>query len=106
MSYISHSVNPANVSVDEACSIAMEFIRSYVERGDNVAWIMQTQMGAIKKDAHVQIGGSCVLWGTRYEFNRHKVVVTQLYGTACLLLFDIHELIERIKQPIQQQSLW
>lgn len=84
----------------DAKTVAIDFIKPYVIRGDSLESLMSGQGGEYCKTYEVQIGG--YIWNKAitkmvYKAKRDEVVVSELDGKECLYVFKIHKLYDEIR---------
>jgi len=93
--------------------LAKALIRPYVQRGESVASLAASMMGAASADGYAQIGGYAALpgdvnaeHGRSVRLRRDEVAVTQVGGAPCLHRFSLAELHAEILQEALQPRLF
>ena len=86
---------------------AIDLIRAYVERGDNIESLREGYMGACGDDYHAQIGGYAGELPNLIKVKSDKIAVSKINGQIIEpQIFSLQELFDEIKSGVKQPALF
>ena len=83
---------------------AKDFLRPYVERGDSLESLLQSQEKCERAEYSAQICGTVTWRDKPRSIPNDKVVVTKVNGVPYFEIFPLKQLYKEIKQEIAEEK--
>lgn len=80
---------------------AINLIKVYVERGENIKDLKSGMIGNFSSDSHAQISG----WIKDKRYSSDYIIVERTNGKDCMEVFKLKDIYEEIKNPSKQLAL-